>query len=359
MSIQELILSDKPHLIWRRHLLFWTIFAFGFFVQSILPVPNPILGAFKSLLCFLPACLIAGHFTNFLLVPRYFEKRRYGFFLVGFFTLSIICLAINCCASYIFVGIADRVPAVSRIFALAIINTGHAVMIGVITGGFRMARKWYIMQRENQNLMRQKMLYERQVEKSSLYPGFLLKSLHDLQNKMIIGSPDSPKMLLALSDLLSHILYETSEPRISVTRELTMLRNLVEIEKLKFGDRAQIRLQVQGNVGGWMIKPLMVFPVLQKWFESIEDCGQPHLRMNLTVNVAQSILQITMRANIELDHLSARNTTSLGQSLEPTIAKLIPESAIATVVIGDGNTSLRMEVPIESVNTTSVEYEFA
>src|SRR6185436_19079393 len=98
-------------------------------------------------------------------------------------------------------------------------NKYHAIVDGMfvpfmllaIAAGIKFSKKWYLQQRENERLAKQKLATELQLLKTSIHPRFLLHSLNTVQRHIDNSSAQSPVLILQLSDLLSYLLYEKDE----------------------------------------------------------------------------------------------------------------------------------------------------
>ena len=74
-------------------------------------------------------------------------------------------------------------------------------------------------------------------------------------------------MVLRLSALLDYILYECNAPIVPIQKELDLIKDYIELERLRYGDRLKIDLQITGDVVNRQISPLLLLPFVENAFK--------------------------------------------------------------------------------------------
>lgn len=180
-----------------------------------------------------------------------------------------------------------------RFLGQANINTGHAMTTGILVLGFKIAKDWIAKQKENQRLINLKISHEIKMQKANIYPNLLFQSLNSLYHKMILDPANSPETILRLSELLSYLLYESSEKLISLEKELNMITNLISLEKLNQTQPLTIHSKVNSNTPSMFIKPLILFPFLQNCFD-IMGARKEHHIFHLEISTKEQTLYISL-----------------------------------------------------------------
>ncbi|TRO63389.1 histidine kinase [Christiangramia sabulilitoris] len=83
------------------------------------------------------------------------------------------------------------------------------------------------------------------------------KIFNNLYSHTLEFSPKSPEIVLKLSELLRFMIYESNSNRISLTREINLLKDYIALEKLRYGDRLDISIKITGNIDKYQIAPLL------------------------------------------------------------------------------------------------------
>lgn len=101
-----------------------------------------------------------------------------------------------------------------------------------------------------------------QVLKSHLQPHFLFNTMHSISSLMLTDVKAADKMMSRLSDLL-RMTFESSGVQIStLSRELEFVAGYLEIEKIRFGDRLTVVLDIAADtldaqVPSFLLQPLV------------------------------------------------------------------------------------------------------
>jgi two-component system, LytTR family, sensor kinase len=96
-----------------------------------------------------------------------------------------------------------------------------------------------------------------------LQPHFLFNSLNSI-NALIIVKPDQAReMVQQLSDFLRLTISRADEPWITLAQELEYLETYLAIEKVRFGHRLEIQVQIAESVKSFIIPTLVLQPLLE------------------------------------------------------------------------------------------------
>lgn len=303
MNVQEFIFSNKPRQRRARHISFWIILCVGFYIQSIVPMQNKYMVALASLCFYFPSCIFSTYICLSYLLPSFLEKKKYRGFIIGFIALEIIFFAaiyvITMLQSNIFFGKPVSLTGFRDYFGLAFINTSHVITISILAMGIKFSKIWYLRQVENINLAKQKIINEVQLQKASIYPSFINHSLDDLYKKVIEGSTDAPATLLKLSDVLSFILYDSSDEWVPLKKELDAINNFLDIEKSCNPVNFCIHVEILGDASGCYIRPMALFSFLQGLTSIRKGEENRHLKFNIIVEIEKVNLQLILNTDMD------------------------------------------------------------
>ena len=261
------------------HLLFWalvvTYFAWGFGLD-IHPKKS-----FINALFFLPGHLLTVYSLLYFLVPRYLLKQKFWQFFLGFIILIFLC------ASYTIVAqlSVNNVPQLQG----ATLSVGRNVLpfihIAAIAASIKLLKYWYVQRKQTIEAEQQKTVAELKLLKAQLHPHFLFNTLNNLYSHTLEFSPKSPEIVLKLSGLLRFMIYESNVAKISLSKEIELLQNYISLEQLRYGDRLDISVSVNGNVGEYQIAPLLLLPFLENAFKhgTSRQLDQCWISLNLSV----------------------------------------------------------------------------
>ena len=115
---------------------------------------------------------------------------------------------------------------------------GFAVMI-------KLMKRWWLKQKETEQLFQEKTKAELQLLKAQVHPHFLFNTLNNIYYFTLSGSPKAPEMINKLSGLLHYILNECNQPLIPLQKEINMVRDYMALEKIRYGEQMNMTIEIQ------------------------------------------------------------------------------------------------------------------
>jgi hypothetical protein len=283
MTLQTFISSYKAKHRLVRHASFWAVLCLLKFYSDLYGdsftdvfASETLKQSLSSLICFLPLYVFAAYCFITLLVPKYLQKRRYTAFIFGGFIVALCNFIAGIFLSLLHfknldwhmtgtdISLAPIRTSIYQGVILAFITTG-----GMVTA-IKLTKSWYLQQIENTKLARLKSEKEIKLFKAHLHPAFLSQSLNILRKKISCCDDDAPEMLLQLSELLSHLLYDADMELIPLSLELKMAKLFVDIKKFNKQRNLQATISVHGDETKKYISPLALFSYLQTTLNDAE-----------------------------------------------------------------------------------------
>ncbi len=210
---------------------------------------------------------MVSYFNLYVLVPQFLMKKKY---LSYFFSLIMSVVLVGFPMAVIFY-LSRTVDETSKqdiwspgFFVANIVTTSYAI---AITMTLKLMKQWYEKERFTQQLEKVNMETELKYLKSQINPHFLFNSLNSLYALTLKKSDHAPELVLKLSDILRYLLYEAGEKQVTLEKELNYLRNYLEMEQLRQGERVTLTFTVSGNPRGQMIEPMLFIPFVENSFK--------------------------------------------------------------------------------------------
>jgi hypothetical protein len=94
-------------------------------------------------------------------------------------------------------------------------------------------------------------------------PHFLFNCLHSISSLTSRSAEGARQMCLELADFFRASLRAGAEQRITLDDELQLLRNYLNIEQVRFGDRLRAHVDAAGDAAGVMVPPLLLQPLVE------------------------------------------------------------------------------------------------
>jgi hypothetical protein len=208
-----------------------------------------------------------------------------------------------------------------------------AVNLGLINGGkvivaattLTYLRHWWNKTMESERLMQENAQAELRSLRAQINPHFLISSLNTVHDHAVLGSGKSSELLLKLADLLSYSLYECNSPQVPVWKEVQMMRDYIEIEKSRLGDKFEAELNISGDVSTKYTAPFLLLPIVENGIRQSsahEDCAW--LNMDLGMDKNDMLMTLTFGNSVPEDE-DVMETRALDQ-LKKRLDILYPNS---------------------------------
>jgi LytS/YehU family sensor histidine kinase len=126
---------------------------------------------------------------------------------------------------------------------------------------------WYEQKRILQKIAVEKLQSEVNYLRSQVNPHFLFNALNNLYALTLKKSDAAPDVVLRLSDMMEYMLYDSDDTFVPLEKEVHYLRNYIELEKLRYGEHADIQLTTEGDMSSIMIAPLLLLPLVENAFK--------------------------------------------------------------------------------------------
>ena len=250
------------------HISFWlisiTLLAFYFYDEKI---SFAILESVIINLFF----VVAVYINLLVLIPRFLKQKNYIFYI---FWLIVLLSAVSLTIQFLFIYTLRNLLDIDGFNSF---NTNlHSayffstlLYIG-ITSFLKLIKDWLSLQDINLKLVKieqQKLEAELKTLKGQLNPHFLFNSLNNIYSLALIKSNKVPELILKLSDLMRHIIYESKENYISLDKELEFVNNFIALQRIRTSDKTKIKYEIIGIIPSAKIAPLLFEPFIDNAFK--------------------------------------------------------------------------------------------
>ena len=158
----------------------------------------------------------------------------------------------------------------------------------------KLLKNWYLKQKEAAQVAREKINAELKLLKAQVHPHFLFNTLNNIYSFIINDSPAAAEAITKLSDLLRYIIYECNQPVVKLEKELTMIKDYIDLEKIRYGKSFNMSLHIMGNANNKMICPLLLIPFLENSFKHGASQMLTHPWVNLEIIIEEDILYFNL-----------------------------------------------------------------
>lgn len=328
MTIYEFIFSEKPSVHKLRHLVFWLAWGLYFYIIPGLLDDKPETGFVLNVYVLFNTFLIlivqisAFYSVVYFLVPRYLLKRKYLRFIAGIIIVGGVLVGFD---YFIWLKVNGQIHsmfnfdknAVEKGFSLRyVLYNGlfispakdssplmydlqwglfSAPKVIAVGAAITFLKRWYLKQKENERIEKEKVKAELDLLKVQLHPRFLFNTLTAIYAYSLTASDKAANMILKLSEMLSYMLYDCDQSMVLLEKELNVLQDYITLEKMKAKGRLDVHLQITGDYKDKLIAPLLLLPFLENSIKygTEQAIEQPWISVVISIHEAKLTFKLT------------------------------------------------------------------
>ena len=202
------------------------------------------------------------YFNLNYLFPNYLRKGSYFLYLGLLLLATAILTPLKLLMKYLLLDL----PSESLLENLSAYFFSTFLVAGLSTVG-KMMTDWFRQNRVSRELAHETMQSELRFLKSQINPHFLFNTLNSLYALTLKKSDAAPDIVIKLSEMMRYMLYECNEKQVPLSKEISYIRNYLDLERLRQQKNVRINFAVEGQVGNQQIAPLMFMNFLENSFK--------------------------------------------------------------------------------------------
>jgi two-component system sensor histidine kinase AlgZ len=186
--------------------------------------------------------------------------------------------------------------------------------------------------------------------RAQIQPHFLFNSLNSI-NALVGSRPEEARRVcVLLADFLLRTLVVGTRERVPLSEELTLVDDLLSIERVRFGDRLRYECSVEEGTASWQVPPL----VLQPLVENAVKHGLSPSAAGGTVWVVARVEDGRLLLTVRDDGVGPNGgvTAGTGTGLSNVRARLTglygDRQSFSTAAAPDGGTIVRLTLPVSA-----------
>ncbi|MFD0750552.1 sensor histidine kinase [Mucilaginibacter calamicampi] len=207
-------------------------------------------------------------------LPKYLLKKKYGAYCLAVLLSVIGYLAAQSLFDFYLYGYVIGPMPTSRLMAALSYNFFTTLWYLGVMLAIKLSLDWYgqqlIIQKitvENQRISLEKLNAEIEFLRAQVNPHFLFNILNNLYALTLKKSELAPDVVLKLSDMMEYMLYDSTDEKVSLEKEVNYLNNYISLERLRFSETAAIQLNINAELSGHEIAPLLLLPLVENAFK--------------------------------------------------------------------------------------------
>lgn len=369
MKQHPFIFSDEKKYRFQRHAAFW-IFWWIFF--GILYAYTPKISLFPNFkrlpislvdsFFFLSAHAFLSYSLMYYVIPSLLLKGKYAKTTWAVLVLFVLTACISAViGTYLLPVLRFHLfaveysdPANTSYLLSLLAGLRGAITIGGLAAAIKLMKYWYVKEQRNLQLQKENAEAQLQLLKAQVHPHFLFNTLNNIYAFTLNSSPAAAKMVSGLSDLLRYMLYEGNRPLVPLQKELDMIKDYISLEKIRYGNKPDLHLDLPADTNNLSIAPLLLLPLVENCFKhgTSQVLEQPWVNMEVIIKEKQLQMKLVNGKVKENNELPAY--TGIGiKNVQKRLSLLYPGRHEITISNEDEVFIVNLKIDLEQINSTA------
>lgn len=295
---------------WPWHLFFWTGYVlFRLYIYYItVKYYHPI---YLEYMLLSEIMFVGITYFSIWLYKQLFEKKKYSiYFVVG--TISWLLYLYTRTIFQFWYLHNEPGFKVNNFTDIFLNNIAVVIVYFLFITSCKYFKDGYITQQFEAEKKEQQLMAEVNNLKSQIAPHFLFNTLNNLYGLAVDKSDKLPDLMLRLSDLLRHSLYETQKPLVSISDEINVLKSYIKLESVRLED--DLKLEFINTVpenSHFQITPLILIVFIENAFKHAKFVQSSAVNIYIKTILENDLFTIAIKNNYNAERKSSSNGIGL------------------------------------------------
>ena len=352
MTLHDFIFTEKwpgklyRHIaFWITQLFFWGLWSGAFFSG----IMREIIWTFQLQAYFI---VHIGYIYSiaYYFYPKYLALKKNKNFALSVFILTMLSYILYVMNFYWLNGLAayQKNEQIRMLWfaSLNFIIMGPPVVCAMFLT-FKMLKNFYLKMEEKISLTKENANAELQLLKAQVHPHFLFNTLNNIYSFALTKSTQAPKLVMNLSNTIRYMVYDCDAPLVPLEKEIKMLNDYIELEKVRYGSRLKTEISIQGDYQNKLIAPLLLIPFVENSFKhgASKMLRHPWIKLQIIVEENTLLFELSNSKPLEANHYYGKNGIGL-KNVQKRLAILYPAKHELTISSTADEYTVKMSIPL-------------
>jgi two-component system, LytTR family, sensor kinase len=304
---------------YRFHILFWIVYYIFWTWFSIHSYNTSFPLALLSTSLYFVAQASVGYISIYYLLPKFFFKRKYGWFALCVFALVLLgSLFLSAGMTTLFSQITSKF-GFGLFYLYSLITVFSSTLLFVAA---KVILERVSAQKLHGKLEKEKTENELKFLKAQINPHFLFNAINSIYI-LIKKDPElAASTLVKFSDMLRYQLYECNFSEVPIKKEMEYLDNYIGLEKLRKGETLLIKYRSDLSTGDFLISPLLIIPFIENAFKHVSNYSEKPNFVDIDFGYQKGVFSMKIINSIDNDLLMRGVNTASGIGQDNTKRRL-------------------------------------
>ncbi len=257
--------------------------------------------AFLGEAAVLPVKILLTYTVFYVIIPLYLDRDKVwklvGLSLLAFALASILYRMVT---AWFFFPVFEPEHQIPFFFLPGLYLTAFDLFITVAAATtIKMIRVHYKSLEFEQELLREKLQSELKFLRAQTNPHFLFNTLNNLYVLARKKSDHTADAIMMLSKIMRFVLYDCRSPFIPVEDESKVIRDYIELEKLRYNKRLQVEYQEHIAPPGGSVAPLLLLPFVENCFKHGAGGTTGDVKIWINLQLQNNVLEFEVKNTVE------------------------------------------------------------
>lgn len=275
-----------------------------------------------------PLTLLSALFTVHVLIRELYMKNRKQLFWLSLAASMFVFVVARRSFNYYYtypLYYPDGQKAPLLFWPKLLLEGVYNYLIVALYTLFYFIKAWYQQQRIALALQQDKVQTELELLKTQVHPHFIFNTLNNIYSLSLRQHPQTPHLIYRLSSFLDYNLYDSKSVSIPLTKELDYIYNYIELEKIRFGEKLDISINIYDSLENFSICPLLLMPLVENCFKHGSQPGPETAWIRMDVNTVRDWVTIKLENSFSCEHKKENGRSGIGlENVRRRLAILFP-----------------------------------
>ena len=181
--------------------------------------------------------------------------------------------------------------------------------------------------------------------KHQINPHFFMNTLNNIHALIDVDTEKAKESVIELSKIMRYILYDSSQPIISLQKEITLLNNYIALMRIRYTDSIDISVNIADNLPDVQIPPLLFISFIENAFKHGISYQHPSFVHIMLETREKELSFYIVNSNFSDTH----NPSGIGlENVTKRLQLLYGDKYILETRAEENSFSVNLIIPIES-----------
>lgn len=268
--------ENKNKLYWIFIVFFWFILGITIWAQMI--EEYDIVTTSYQVALILISSIILAHLLSDVMLPNALRKNKMRLFAIQGILMVLALAFLFALITTIFSDESSRLrlyPDGDSSNLLLFLGTRiytsipSALLINGTACGFRFYQEHSVIEKNHAQLQQAHLEAQIRILQDQINPHLMFNVLNHIHILMQSNVQLASDLLIRFSDILRYQLYECNKEFVPLSLEIKYLKDLVAVEKTRWGDELEVQTKWNIEDGQLQIVPLLLVPLIENAFKHV------------------------------------------------------------------------------------------